>query len=226
MPTPAPDGTPDSRSAAKRTADGFTELIRRYLDCAKTGFDGGQRPHVNVHINARDLAEHRGCAAPQHPPLLMTEWLCRILMSGTMPWLGPLSVSQTRLLGCDCFLSTVLLDGHGAARCETRKAISVRRTASGADRPRQRLRLPGLHMRARLDGCTPYPALGQRWPDVDEQPCPTVPFTSQVDAPKNRIRREMGNPHRRRQQTVVHPAALDRPRPAPAAGEHHLQNLR
>ena len=25
MPTPAPDGTPDSRSAAKRTADGFTE---------------------------------------------------------------------------------------------------------------------------------------------------------------------------------------------------------
>ncbi|WP_407812484.1 DUF222 domain-containing protein, partial [Staphylococcus aureus] len=49
MPTPAPDGTPDSRSAAKRTADGFTELIRRYLDCAKTGTDGGQRPHVNVH---------------------------------------------------------------------------------------------------------------------------------------------------------------------------------
>ena len=31
-----------------------------------------------------------------------------------MPWLGPLSVSQTRLLGCDCFLSTVLLDDHGA----------------------------------------------------------------------------------------------------------------
>ncbi|OKA04268.1 HNH endonuclease, partial [Rhodococcus erythropolis] len=28
MPTPAPDGTPDARSAAKRTADGFTELIR------------------------------------------------------------------------------------------------------------------------------------------------------------------------------------------------------
>ena len=33
---------------------------------------------------------------------------------GHMPWLGPLSVSQTRLLGCDCFLSTVLLDDHGA----------------------------------------------------------------------------------------------------------------
>ncbi|TBV73511.1 DUF222 domain-containing protein, partial [Lysinibacillus sp. OL1] len=33
---------------------------------------------------------------------------------GHMPWLGPLSVSQPRLLGCDCFLSTVLLASHGA----------------------------------------------------------------------------------------------------------------
>ncbi len=112
MPTPAPDGTPDSRSAAKRTADGFTELIRRYLDCAKTGTDGGQRPHVNVHINARDLAEHRDCAAT--PSTADGEASASDLDVGHMPWLGPLSVSQTRLLGCDCFLSTVLLDDHGA----------------------------------------------------------------------------------------------------------------
>ncbi|MFI5430837.1 DUF222 domain-containing protein [Rhodococcus baikonurensis] len=110
MPTPAPDGTPDARSAAKRTADGFTELIRRYLDCAKTGMDGGQRPHVNVHINARDLTEHRDCAAtPTDGGGSVSD-----LDVGHMPWLGPLSVSQTRLLGCDCFLSTVLLDDHGA----------------------------------------------------------------------------------------------------------------
>ncbi|MDJ0113936.1 DUF222 domain-containing protein, partial [Rhodococcus erythropolis] len=101
MPTPAPDGTPDARSAAKRTADGFTELIRRYLDCAKTGNDGGQRPHVNVHINARDLAEHRDCPATPAAPdggAAVSD-----LDVGHMPWLGPLSVSQTRLLGCDCF---------------------------------------------------------------------------------------------------------------------------
>ncbi len=97
MPTPAPDGTPDSRSAAKRTADGFAELIRRYLDCAKTGTDGGQRPHVNVHINARDLAEHRDCAASPSdvddegsPDLDLSD-----LDVGHMPW-------------------TVLLDDHGA----------------------------------------------------------------------------------------------------------------
>ena len=116
MPTPAPDGTPDARSAAKRTADGFTELIRRYLDCAKTGIDGGQRPHLNVHINARDLAEHRDCAAQE----AVAEEEASLdpdlsdLDVGHMPWMGPLSVSQTRLLGCDCFLSTVLLDDHGA----------------------------------------------------------------------------------------------------------------
>jgi hypothetical protein len=112
MPTPAPDGTPDARSAAKRTADGFTELIRRYLDCAKTGIDGGQRPHLNVHINARDLAEHRDCAAT--PAASDGGVAVSDLDVGHMPWLGPLSVSQTRLLGCDCFLSTVLLDDHGA----------------------------------------------------------------------------------------------------------------
>ncbi|MBT2268629.1 HNH endonuclease signature motif containing protein [Rhodococcus erythropolis] len=118
MPTPAPDGTPDARSAAKRTADGFTELIRRYLDCAKTGMDGGQRPHVNVLVNARDLAEHRDCAASSAAADVDEEGSPDLDLSdldvGHMPWLGPLSISQTRLLGCDCFLSTVLLDDHGA----------------------------------------------------------------------------------------------------------------
>ena len=224
MPTPAPDGTPDARSAAKRTADGFTELIRRYLDCAKTGTDGGQRPHVNVHINARDLAEHRDCAAT--PSAADGEESLSDLDVGHMPWLGPLSVSQTRLLGCDCFLSTVLLDGHGAPLdAKPWEKVGQRRTASGVDCPRQGLRVPGLHMCAGVDGCAPYPALGERWPDGDEQPGPAVPFTSSADAPQIRVRREMGNPNRSRQQTLVHSAALDRPRAAPATGQHHIQNL-
>ncbi|NMM92807.1 hypothetical protein B2J88_52825, partial [Rhodococcus sp. SRB_17] len=41
----------------------LTELIRRYLDNAATGVDGGQRPHVNVQVTAKDLAEHRDCAS-------------------------------------------------------------------------------------------------------------------------------------------------------------------
>ncbi|WP_092800409.1 HNH endonuclease signature motif containing protein [Rhodococcus globerulus] len=132
MPKPAADGTPDQRSAAKRTADAFTELIRRYLDNAVTGVDGGQRPHVNVHITAKDLAEHRECTTTHSE----TASDCadadvsdgefygsafdgdepdfEDLDVGYMPWMGPLSVSLTRMLACDCMLSTVLMDGNGA----------------------------------------------------------------------------------------------------------------
>ncbi|MFE4499721.1 DUF222 domain-containing protein [Rhodococcus sp. NPDC056743] len=111
MPKPAADGTPDARSAAKRTADAFTELIRRYLDNAATGIDGGQRPHVNVHITAKDLAEHRECATTRADS---GEPDFDDLDVGYMPWMGPLSVSKTRMLACDCMLSTVLMDGNGA----------------------------------------------------------------------------------------------------------------
>ncbi|TSD45913.1 DUF222 domain-containing protein [Rhodococcus sp. KBS0724] len=121
MPKPAADGTPDQRSAAKRTADAFTELIRRYLDNASTGIDGGQRPHVNVHITAKDLAEHRECASMRSDAASIDEEEFddsepgfEDLDVGYMPWMGPLSVSKTRMLACDCMLSTVLMDGNGA----------------------------------------------------------------------------------------------------------------
>ncbi|MCJ0907461.1 HNH endonuclease signature motif containing protein, partial [Rhodococcus sp. ARC_M6] len=132
MPTPAADGTPDARSAAKRTADALTELIRRYLDNAATGYDGGQRPHVNVHVSAKDLAEHRDCAstrataagsnvgasdfediASEDAPVWSFDDLDDLDV-GHMPWMGPLSITRTRMLACDCMLSTVLLDENGA----------------------------------------------------------------------------------------------------------------
>ncbi|OYD68492.1 HNH endonuclease signature motif containing protein [Rhodococcus sp. OK302] len=133
MPTPAADGTPDARSAAKRTADALTELIRRYLDNAATGVDGGQRPHVNVHVSAKDLAEHRDCASTREPASDIKDRAAQDndvedapvwgfdnlddfddLDVGHMPWMGPLSITRTRMLACDCMLSTVLLDEHGA----------------------------------------------------------------------------------------------------------------
>ncbi|MDI9916733.1 HNH endonuclease signature motif containing protein [Rhodococcus sp. IEGM 1379] len=129
MPTPAADGTPDARSAAKRTADALTELIRRYLDNAATGVDGGQRPHVNVHVSVKDLAEHRECASTRTAssssasPDEETDvedvpvWGFDDfddLDVGHMPWMGPLSITRTRMLACDCMLSTVLLDENGA----------------------------------------------------------------------------------------------------------------
>lgn len=128
MPTPAEDGTPDKRSAATRNADAMAELIRRYLDNAATGIDGGQRPHLNVHINAKDLAYHRECATTSDgstpvpsedddPGMLDLDFHDldkQDLDVGHMPWMGPLSVGRTRMIACDCMLSSVLLDGNGA----------------------------------------------------------------------------------------------------------------
>ncbi|NDK70343.1 DUF222 domain-containing protein, partial [Rhodococcus qingshengii] len=128
MPTPAEDGTPDKRPAATRNADAMAELIRRYLDNAATGIDGGQRPHLNVHINAKDLAHHRECAttsdgstpAPSEdddPGMLDLDFHDldkQDLDVGHMPWMGPLSVGRTRMIACDCMLSSVLLDENGA----------------------------------------------------------------------------------------------------------------
>ncbi|MBW0282568.1 HNH endonuclease [Rhodococcus sp. FH8] len=128
MPTPAKDGTPDKRPAATRNADAMAELIRRYLDNAATGIDGGQRPHLNVHINAKDLAYHRECATTgdgstpvpsedDDPGMLDLDFHDldkQDLDVGHMPWMGPLSVGRTRMIACDCMLSSVLLDENGA----------------------------------------------------------------------------------------------------------------
>ncbi|REK82403.1 HNH endonuclease [Rhodococcus erythropolis] len=128
MPTPAEDGTPDKRPAATRNADAMAELIRRYLDNAATGIDGGQRPHLNVHINAKDLAYHRECATTSDgstpvpsedddPGMLDLDFHDldkQDLDVGHMPWMGPLSVGRTRMIACDCMLSSVLLDENGA----------------------------------------------------------------------------------------------------------------
>ena len=224
MPTPAPDGTPDARSAAKRTADGFTELIRRYLDCAKTGTDGGQRPHVNVHINARDLAEHRDCAAT--PSAADGEESLSDLDVGHMPWLGPLSVSQTRLLGCDCFLSTVLLDGHGAPL----DAKPGKRLVNAE----QRVALIARDRGCAFPGCTCVPA----WTDAHHirhwaNGGPTV-MNNLVLLCRSHHRlmhRKSGFVGKWEIRIGVDnkpwfiPPPLDRPRAAPATGQHHIQNL-
>ncbi|SNT22867.1 HNH endonuclease [Rhodococcoides kyotonense] len=59
-PVPAQDGTPDPRTPAKRRADGFTELVERYLAAGNGPSEGGEKPHINLHIRADHLADiHR-----------------------------------------------------------------------------------------------------------------------------------------------------------------------
>jgi len=70
-PRPSEDGTPDPRSPARRRADAFTEVLRRYLNSGEGPVEGAERPHLSLLIRAEDLATaghdgHGGCA-PQSP---------------------------------------------------------------------------------------------------------------------------------------------------------------
>ncbi|OZF62717.1 HNH endonuclease [Rhodococcoides fascians] len=54
-PHPAADGTQDDRSPAKRRADAFGHILDRYLASKDRPTEGGEKPHVNLHIRLQDL---------------------------------------------------------------------------------------------------------------------------------------------------------------------------
>ena len=135
-------GDRDARSAAQRRADAFAEILRRYLDSATGPTEGGDRPHLSVHINAADLIDHHtdacdhadACDATAadadqsepdasepdqsdterpHPDRLAYRQLFENTETGWMPWMGPLTVRSTRRLACDCVRTTIVLDEDG-----------------------------------------------------------------------------------------------------------------
>ncbi|WP_037191534.1 DUF222 domain-containing protein, partial [Rhodococcoides fascians] len=65
-PHPAVDGTEaskagDDRSPAKRRADAFGHILDQYLASSDRPIEGGERPHVNLHISLRDLTDLQNC---------------------------------------------------------------------------------------------------------------------------------------------------------------------
>ncbi|MBY4107692.1 DUF222 domain-containing protein [Rhodococcus fascians] len=58
-PRPAADGTPDERSPARRRADAFGHILDHYLASKDRPTEGGERPHVNLHIRLQDLTDLR-----------------------------------------------------------------------------------------------------------------------------------------------------------------------
>ncbi len=50
------DAQADVRNPAQRRADAFAEILRRYLDSGDAPIEGGERPHLSLHVNAQDLA--------------------------------------------------------------------------------------------------------------------------------------------------------------------------
>ncbi|MFI2219634.1 DUF222 domain-containing protein, partial [Rhodococcus sp. NPDC019639] len=115
-PRPAQDGTTDTRTPGQRRADGFTELLRRYLDAAIAGEEGGERPHVSLHININDLADHAGAGAgaDQRGACARDASLFAVEGVAWTEWMGPLSLRAARLLSCDSIYTPIVLDDHGA----------------------------------------------------------------------------------------------------------------
>ncbi|WP_254777828.1 HNH endonuclease signature motif containing protein [Rhodococcus triatomae] len=58
-PQPASEGTPDARAPRQRRADGLTQLLSMLLAFGELGVEGGERPHLSVHVHARDLGQDR-----------------------------------------------------------------------------------------------------------------------------------------------------------------------
>ena len=65
-PLSKPFGDNDSRLPAQRRADAFAEILRRYLDSGQSPADGGDRPHLHLHVNARDLRTEPETTCPTH----------------------------------------------------------------------------------------------------------------------------------------------------------------
>ncbi|MDV6264786.1 HNH endonuclease signature motif containing protein [Rhodococcoides yunnanense] len=56
-PRPAADGTQDDRSPARRRADAFGHILDQYLASSNRPIEGGERPHLNLHIRLQDLTD-------------------------------------------------------------------------------------------------------------------------------------------------------------------------
>ena len=115
-PRPAQDGTKESRTPGQRRADGFTELLRRYLDSGIAGEEGGERPHVSLHVNVKDLADHTDCSARAEQDAAASPDGSLFAVDGVAwtEWMGPLSLKAARLLSCDSIYTPIVLDENGA----------------------------------------------------------------------------------------------------------------
>ncbi|OZF34675.1 HNH endonuclease [Rhodococcus sp. 14-2496-1d] len=146
-PRPDPDGTEtpktgDDRSPAKRRADAFGHILDQYLASSNRPTEGGERPHLNLHISLRDLTDLRDSAdvddiaddentraadESDTDPVTADRGAYRDLFGdgttvGWLPWMGPLSRNTSRQLACDCVLTAIVMD-------ETGSPINLARTA-------------------------------------------------------------------------------------------------
>ena len=117
IPRPTDDAGRDNRTAGQRRADGFTEILRRYLDSGASPDDGGERPHLHLHIQAKDLTtteEARTDTVSDEPDNAYFFDLFGRTGVGRMPWMGAMSVEAARRIACDSVVHPIVMDEHGS----------------------------------------------------------------------------------------------------------------
>ncbi|MDZ7929099.1 MAG: DUF222 domain-containing protein [Rhodococcus sp. (in: high G+C Gram-positive bacteria)] len=145
-PHPAAAGTQDDRSPATRRADAFGHILDQYLASSDRPIEGGERPHLNLHISLRDLTDLRDSADADADDIADDEntraatgpdsdvtadrGAYRDMFGdgtyvGWLPWMGPLSRSTSRQLACDCVLTAIVMDEHGSPINLARTARTV-----------------------------------------------------------------------------------------------------
>lgn len=116
-PRPEPDGSDDKRSASKRQADAFAEMLRRYhaMNGDKKN-QAGARPALSIHIPISELFQP-GLDTSRKIELISQERFDELFDEGSKAWstwMGSMSTEAARRLACDCELFTVGMAPHGA----------------------------------------------------------------------------------------------------------------
>ncbi|MBM4557063.1 DUF222 domain-containing protein [Rhodococcus hoagii] len=102
------DDPAEKLTPARQRADAFAEILRRYLDSGDAPIEGGERPHLSLHVNASDLARSESAHEWTHPnegsDLFGDKDIARL------PHTGPPSIATARRLACDCHLTPIVMD--------------------------------------------------------------------------------------------------------------------
>ncbi len=102
------DDPAEKLTPARQRADAFAEILRRYLDSGEASVEGGERPHLSLHVNAADLARSKSAHEWTHPnegsDLFGDKDIARL------PLMGPLSIATARRIACDCHLTPIVMD--------------------------------------------------------------------------------------------------------------------
>ncbi|WP_420878902.1 DUF222 domain-containing protein [Rhodococcus sp. (in: high G+C Gram-positive bacteria)] len=125
------DDPAGSRTPAQKRADAFAEILRRYLDSGDAPIEGGEKPHLSLHVNAADLArsgadhgqfdqsDDQDSGRKTSPDMFGDKDVAR------MPHLGPLTIATARRLACDCHLTPIVMhDGVPIDLGRTSRTVS------------------------------------------------------------------------------------------------------